>query len=115
VVDPKRSPGCSAAAPPSRGSGSCCASTESSGFATTAPTRGREGFDELWHLGQDDEEDVDLRYLAYARPQEPSAFARLLDRLEGRARDALRRRREARGSDEEGPLAEGDAEEPSAE
>ena len=39
-----------------------------------------EDFDELWHIGLDEEEDVDLRYLAYAAPGKKSSLSGLVDR-----------------------------------
>ncbi len=40
-----------------------------------------EDFDELWHLGLDDDEDVDLRYLAYGTPEEKIDLRELLSRF----------------------------------
>jgi hypothetical protein len=40
-----------------------------------------EDFDELWHLGLDDDEDVDLRYLAYGEPEERLDLGELLSRF----------------------------------
>ncbi len=48
-----------------------------------------EDFDELWHLGLDDEDDIDLRYLAYGRPEEQGVLSKWVDRT--RARWAKRR------------------------
>jgi len=41
-----------------------------------------QDFDVLWHLGFDDAEDVDLRYLAYGHPEE-SLRDQLRDKLDG--------------------------------
>lgn len=69
-----------------------------------------EDFDELWQLGLDDEEDVDLRYLAYGTPKETVDLRSLVSSW----RDRWRARRKAKPEAEapEKPAEQADSESP---
>lgn len=50
----------------------------------------QEEFDVLWDLGPDEDDEDDVRYLAYAPPREPGRLERFLGRFKGKDDDAVR-------------------------
>lgn len=48
-----------------------------------------DDFDTLWDLGLEEDEDADLRYLAYGQPEEEKGLRAFLRRLRGRDDDGL--------------------------